>query len=57
MKDIAFKITKAVEHFESSYKETLNNAEVDEKTYNTLYSLGADIKHLFDDVIDILDES
>ncbi|MCI8800181.1 MAG: hypothetical protein HFH88_10270 [Lachnospiraceae bacterium] len=57
MKDMAFKITKAVEHFESSYKETLNKAEVDEKTYNALYSLGADIKHLFDDIIDILDES
>ena len=59
MKHLSIKLTKAVEKFETCYKDTLNNAEIDidENTYNVLYSLGADIKHLFDDIIDIIDES
>ncbi len=57
MKDLSYKLTKAVERFESNYKDTLNKSDLDDKTISTLYDLGADIKHLFDDVIDILDES
>ena len=59
MKDLSFRLTQAVEQFERHYKDTLNSAEIDidENTYNVLYSLGADIKHLFDEVINILAEN
>lgn len=57
MKQISLQLTKAVETFELNYKETLNNSEIDTETFNTLYNLGADIKHLFDDVINIIDEN
>ena len=46
----------ALGKFETNYKETLNEANLDQNTINTLYDLGADIKHLMDEVIDILDE-
>jgi hypothetical protein len=51
MNDLALKLTKATEKFELDFKETLNNAKLDTETINTLYDLGADIKHLLDDVI------
>lgn len=57
MKDLSGKLAKAVERFESNYKNTLNASDLDSKTSSTLYDLGADIKHLFDDVINILDEN
>ena len=53
---ISSKLTAAVGKFETNYKETLNEANLDQNTINTLYDLGADIKHLMDEVIDILDE-
>ncbi len=53
--ELAAKLTIAVEKFELDYKDTLNNANVDSKTINVLYDLGADIKHLMDDVIKIVD--
>lgn len=53
---IPLKLTAAVGKFETNYKETLNEANLDQNTINTLYDLGADIKHLMDEVIDILDE-
>lgn len=56
MNDLAYKLTKAVEKFELNYKETLNQSDLDDKTINTLYNLGADIKHLMDEVILIVDE-
>lgn len=51
MKNLALKLVKATEKFELDYKDTLNKADLDEKTFNVLYDLGADIKHLMDDVI------
>ncbi len=57
MNDLSFKLTKALEKFELNYKDTLNNSSIDDETMKTLYNLGADIKHLFDDVIDIIDEN
>lgn len=56
MNDLAYKLTKAVEKFELNYKETLNQSDLDTKTINTLYDLGADIKHLMDEVILAVDE-
>lgn len=56
MNDLAFKLIKATEKFELDYKETLNNADLDSKTFNALYDLGADIKHLMDDVIKAIDD-
>lgn len=56
MKDLSLKLLKATEQFELDYKETLNKADIDEKTFNVLYDLGADIKHLMDAVIAALDE-
>lgn len=55
MNDLALRLTKATEKFENNFKEKLDNAELDEKTNNALYDLGAVIKHLMDDVIDIVD--
>lgn len=55
MNELALKLTKATEKFELSYKETLNQADLDTKTSNALYDLGADIKHLMDDVISAVD--
>ena len=56
MNKLAVKLTAAVGKFETNYKETLNEANLDQNTINTLYDLGANIKHLMDEVIDILDE-
>ena len=56
MNKLAVKLTAAVGKFETNYTETLNEANLDQNTINTLYDLGADIKHLMDEVIDILDE-
>ena len=56
MNELALKLTTAVGKFEMNYKQTLNEADLDQNTINTLYDLGADIKHLMDDVIDILNE-
>lgn len=57
MKELSLKLTKSIEKFELNYKETLNNSSIDDETMKTLYDLGADIKHLFDDVISIIDEN
>lgn len=56
MNDLALKITKAVEKFELDYKETLNQSDLDAKTINTLYDLGADIKHMMDEIIIAIDD-
>ena len=48
MNKLAVKLTAAVGKFETNYKETLNEANLDQNTINTLYDLGADIKHLMD---------
>lgn len=55
MKDLALKLTIASNEFEKNYKETLNSSDVDVKTIHLLYDLGADIKHLMDDVIAAID--
>lgn len=52
MNELALKLTAAVEKFELDYKETLNQADIDQNTINVLYDLGSDIKHLMDEVID-----
>ena len=57
MKQLSFQLLKATETFELNYKNTLNNADIDSKTSDVLYNLGADIKHLFDDVINIIEEN
>lgn len=57
MKQLSLQLLKATEKFELNYKNTLNNADIDSKTSDVLYNLGADIKHLFDDVIDIIEEN
>ena len=56
MSKLSTKLTAAVGRFETNYKETLNEAALDQNTTNALYDLGADIKHFMDEVIDILDE-
>ena len=56
MNDLALKITKAVEKFELDYKETLNQSDLDVKTINTLYDLGADIKHMMGEIIIAIDD-
>lgn len=50
MNKLAVKLTAAVGKFETNYKETLNEANLDQNTINTLYDLGADIKHLMDEI-------
>lgn len=50
--ELHINLLKAIEKFELDYKETLNNSNTDDKTYNLLYDLGADIKHCFDDFKD-----
>ncbi|WP_346877523.1 MULTISPECIES: hypothetical protein [unclassified Clostridium] len=50
--DLHSNLLKSIENFQLDYKETLNNSNTDEKTYNLLYDLGADIKHCFDDFKD-----
>ena len=57
MKQISLQLSKAVETFELNYKETLNNSKIDTETVNVLYDLGADIKHLFDEVITIIEQN
>lgn len=57
MKQISLQLLKAVETFELNYKETLENSKIDIETANALYNLGADIKHLFDDVITIIEQN
>lgn len=57
MKQISLQLLKAVEKFELDYKETLDNSNADSETLTTLYDLGADIKHLFDDVITIIENN
>ena len=54
--DLSLKIIKATEKFELDYKETLNNADLDDKTFNALYDLGADIKHWMDDLAAIVED-
>lgn len=56
MNELALKLIAAVGKFETNYKQTLNEADLDQNTINTLYDLGADIKHLMDEVIDILNK-
>lgn len=48
IKDLDLNLLKSIESFENNYKETLNNNELDSKTFELLYNLGADIKHGFD---------
>lgn len=55
MNDLALKLTKAAQNFEQNYKETLNKANLDTNTFNALYDLGSDIKHLMDEVISAVD--
>lgn len=55
MNDLALKLTKATQNFELNYKETLNKANLDNNTFNVLYDLGAEIKHLMNEVISAVD--
>lgn len=57
MKNLSLQLIKVTEKFELDYKETLNNADLDEKTIHVLYDLGANIKHLMDDVITALENN
>jgi len=56
-KSIDFKLAKAIETFEFSFKNTLNNYDFDPKLEEALYLLGADIKHALDDFAEIIVEN
>lgn len=53
-KELRTKLISATNDFELEYKDTLNECSLDSKTIDTLYDLGADIRHLLDNVIDII---
>lgn len=56
MENLSHKLSAALDKFTGNYREHLNHADIDENTRDALDLLGADIKHLFDDLIKAVDE-
>ena len=56
IKKLDYELTKEVEKFELDYKNTLNEFEskIDPEIWNVFYSLGADIKHTFENINNII---
>jgi hypothetical protein len=42
------RLIKAINEFETDYKKTLNESNIDDNMSHVFYELGADIKHAFD---------
>jgi hypothetical protein len=47
-KELSYELAVACDKLTKEYQATLNDADLDENTYNVLYDLGADFKHAFD---------
>lgn len=47
-RELSYDLSAACDNLIEKYQATLNDANLDEETYNALYDLGADIAHTFD---------
>lgn len=58
-KDLIYAVAKASDNFTENYRAKLNEHEykLSPDLYNTLYDLGAEFKHAFDDIIHQLEEN
>jgi len=58
-KDLDYALSLSVDKFTASYKQTLSKYEerLDDDVFEAFYSLGAEIKHAFDDFQKVLVEN
>lgn len=55
MSNLSDKLLAAASNFENSYKATLDSKDLDAKTHDALYDLGATIRHLVEEIAEAVE--